>query len=248
MGKESTSGTGERFRRIAAELFDGNKSELARSLDMQPSSFAKYTDGSRRPGSKVLERLSRLGININWFLSGDGQMMDESVTADVSDSSSTVVLENEPNPEPQTVVADDQSEERFFRIPIVRFRGDDDGTHHLEETAGITCLSESFIQQRYGVDPRRLREVRVSGNAMTETIRPGDRVFVEVMDGGLPVGGRVCVLRVPTGILVRRVALQGDSIVLVADNASVPSQEVSREQWENEYESLALVLEVVRSL
>jgi phage repressor protein C with HTH and peptisase S24 domain len=247
MGKESTFGTGERFRRIADELFDGNKSELARSLDMQPSSFAKYTDGNRRPGSKVLERLSRLGVNINWFLSGEGQMLDGTV-AEHTDSSATFVLDRHPDADSDVVVLSEQSEERFFRIPIVRVRQDEQGDRTLEETEGVECLSESFIRDRYGVEPQHLREFRVSGNAMADTIRPGDRVIVEVGGCDSLVDGQVCLLGVSAGILIRRVTLQADSIVLAADNSNVPRQEVSREEWVEQYDPIARVLEVVRPL
>jgi len=248
MGKESTGGTGKRFRQIADALFEGNKSELARSLGMQPSSFAKYTDGSRRPGSKVLERLSRLGININWFLSGEGEMMVESAVENPSDSVTAFVVDHASSRDPSEGESGKQSGERFYCIPVVRLRLDESGDRQLKETEGVTCLSESFIQQRYGADPLRLREFRFTGNAMGDTIRPGDRVLVEIGEEGSLVDGEVYLLRTPTGVLIRRTNLQGNGIVLVADNPSVPAQEVSKEEWEEKYQSLGCILEVTQLL
>lgn len=248
MGKKSIDGTGERFRQVANEFFDGNKSELARSLDMKPSSFAKYTDGSRRPGSKVLERLSRLGVNINWFLSGDGRMVDASFAERTSGSSSEEFFDSRVEGEVDPVEASEHSEERFFRIPIVQIQEDEDGRCRLTEREGVGGLKDSFIQQRYGVEPSRLRELRVAGNAMEETIRPGDRVLVEIEGDGSLVDGEICLVESPTGVLLRRIHLQGDTLGLVADNSTVPDQEVSREDWKEKYQLLARVLEVVRSL
>src|SRR6056297_2655842 len=74
MGNSETYDTGERLRRIAVELYGGNQSELARALGMKPPSFSKYVQGNRRPGAAVLERLSRLGVNLHWFLTGEGSV------------------------------------------------------------------------------------------------------------------------------------------------------------------------------
>jgi transcriptional regulator with XRE-family HTH domain len=60
--------TGEKFRRIADELYDGVIGDLARALKMKPESFSKYTSGRTHPGWKLLTRLLNIGVNINWFL------------------------------------------------------------------------------------------------------------------------------------------------------------------------------------
>ncbi|MGM0587983.1 MAG: hypothetical protein ACQETE_06200 [Bacteroidota bacterium] len=60
--------TGEKFRRVADELFDGVIGDLARALDMKPESFSKYTSGRTHPGWKLLKRLLSIGVNVNWFL------------------------------------------------------------------------------------------------------------------------------------------------------------------------------------
>lgn len=61
---------GSRFKIIADELFDGNISELARTMGMSPQSFNKYAQGDTLPGTVVLKRVIEVGINLNWLLSG----------------------------------------------------------------------------------------------------------------------------------------------------------------------------------
>lgn len=248
MGKKSIHGTGERFRRIANELFDGNKSELARSLGMQPSSFAKYTDGSRRPGSKVLKRLSRMGVNINWFLSGKGRMMNSSNSEGASDSDSTSDGGASTTGTESVGASTESSVGHFFRIPVIQIRKDETDRWHLEETGAVQKVSAPFVRQRYGVDPAQLREFRVSGNAMESTIRPGDRLLVAVGEGASLVDGEICLVSSPNGVMVRRVSLRGTDVVLVADNESVSDQEIDREQWRDAYRPLARILEVLRPL
>ena len=75
-------GTGERLRAVADALYDGNKSALARALDMKPGSFSKYLRETRKPGASVLVRLMRLGVNLNWLLDGEGPMLTEATAVE----------------------------------------------------------------------------------------------------------------------------------------------------------------------
>ncbi|MEX1120908.1 MAG: hypothetical protein WED82_02155 [Balneolales bacterium] len=67
--------TGERFKKIADEMFDGNVSEMARMMGMTPQSFNKYAQGETLPGGVILKRVISLGINLNWLLAGIPPMM-----------------------------------------------------------------------------------------------------------------------------------------------------------------------------
>lgn len=67
--------TGKRLKLIADKLYDGNVSELARNLEMKPQALAKYVKGESMPGGLVLIRIYNLGISINWFLIGEGEML-----------------------------------------------------------------------------------------------------------------------------------------------------------------------------
>lgn len=137
---------------------------------------------------------------------------------------------------------------QFCRIPVIQIRKDETEGWRFEEMGAVQKLSETFVRQRYGVDPSRLREFRVSGNAMEATIRPGDRLLVAVGGRSSLVDGEICLVSSPTGVLVRRVSLRGPDVVLAADNASVSDQKVDREEWRDAYRPLARILEVLRPL
>jgi transcriptional regulator with XRE-family HTH domain len=66
--------SGERFKYLANAFFEGNRSELARHLDIQPQSFSKYTGGDITPGGKILANLYELGVNTTWIVTGDGEI------------------------------------------------------------------------------------------------------------------------------------------------------------------------------
>lgn len=69
--------TGKRLKDIADSLYDGNASELARKLEMKPQALRKYVQGESMPGGLILIRLYDIGININWFLTGEGTMFHD---------------------------------------------------------------------------------------------------------------------------------------------------------------------------
>ena len=77
--------TGERLKEIAEVLYEGNASELARRLEMKPQALRKYVTGESMPGGLILIRLHNLGVNINWFLTGEGRMLRDDHPARISE-------------------------------------------------------------------------------------------------------------------------------------------------------------------
>jgi hypothetical protein len=77
--------TGERLKKVAEVLYKGNASELARKLEMKPQALRKYITGESMPGGLILIRLYNLGININWFLTGEGRMHVEEYPVHISE-------------------------------------------------------------------------------------------------------------------------------------------------------------------
>jgi len=238
MGKNENHETGTRLRQIADRLYDGNKSELARSLDMKPPSFSKYVQGHRRPGTTVLKRLSRLGVNLHWFLTGEGSMMrtvpDRSQPVPLIHAMGSSELDGPDGP--------------LHRIPLVQVTSDDENALRLEEMGAAEWLSESFIREVYGVAPSQLKSFRVSGNAMSGLIEPGERVRGILWKGESLRDGAVYLLQAPTGVIVRRLLLSPEAIQLTAENASVAPQEISQRTWRDNYRPLARVVEVLRAL
>lgn len=93
--------TGNRFKEVADALYEGNRSELARNLDMKPQALTKYLNGESMPGGLILIRLHGLGVNINWFLTGEGDMLREGPMHTISEPIETYLarLEEDVLPE-----------------------------------------------------------------------------------------------------------------------------------------------------
>lgn len=238
--------TGKRLRALADRLYGGNKSDLARSLGMKPTSFVKYTKGRRRPGAIILAKLSRMGVNINWLLTGVGPMLVSGPPPDRQhgrDPDSGT--EYRPDKSDDKI---DRSEEQFYRIPLLAIREDPDRGVQLVETGMEEWIPEGFIRKEYGVAPELLRDFRVTGDSMAETLRPGDRVRAVLWEDQVLTDGALYLVRTADTFLIRRVRRREEEVVLVADHPDVADRAVPQEEWESEFTLVARILEVVRSL
>jgi hypothetical protein len=69
---------------IAKNFANGKIPELAKRLNMKYEVLYPYSKGTRKPGTVVLERFSRLGFSPDWILYGRGSMHIADQTPDDS--------------------------------------------------------------------------------------------------------------------------------------------------------------------
>lgn len=210
---------------------------------MKPASFSKYLKGRRRPGAVVLKKLSQLGVNINWLLSGTGAMLDEA---------RTMPLDRPPSPgkdRDETGAAPDAGHplSRFHRVPLVQIHKDAERTFRLVDIGTTEWVSDTFTRREHGVRPELIRDFRISGDSMIDTIRPGDRVRGVLWKDHSLSDSSICILQGPMSSLVRRVRVRDRTIILVADNPDVPDLELEPEQWNDDYNPIAHILEISRA-
>ena len=238
MGNSEKHETGDRLRQIAKQMYDGNQSNLARALGMKPPSFSKYVQGNRRPGAAVLERLSRLGVNLHWFLTGEG-----SVARSTSSSAQPLSVVREETP--SEIEGPDGS---LHRISLVSVTENEDGDPYIEEIGTADWLEGAVIERTYGVPPNRLMDFRISGDAMADTILPGDWVRGTPWRGGGLVDSAVYLFYTDSGLLVRRVRMGTDELRLTAENSAVSDLTFDADAWSDQLRPVAHLLQVIRSL
>jgi transcriptional regulator with XRE-family HTH domain len=64
---------GERIRAFALDKY-GKINDFADALGMGAPNVQSYMRGARKPGSSVLQKIQRLGCNLDWLLTGEGEM------------------------------------------------------------------------------------------------------------------------------------------------------------------------------
>ena len=237
-----------RLRRVAEEYFSGNKSDLARAIDMKPSTFSKYTTGAQPPGRSVLSRLASIGININWLLHGNGPIKANSDREDHSDSPAMVVKDRGLARELEEAGIDLQ------RVPVLKVEADAGQGVTVYQSDEIETeeewLSSTFIRREYNVAPHKVRTLRVRGNSMHPTIESGQRIRVAVWDGEpLWVDAVYVIHHALGGLTIKRWGgLENGHVVLTADNPEVSDRVVNRDEWEEDYRVVAWGLEVAQPL
>ncbi len=58
-----------------ANAVSTTKAEFAGMIEMSPQMLHKYINGERLPLPQILNKIHRLGCNLNWLLNGEGEMM-----------------------------------------------------------------------------------------------------------------------------------------------------------------------------
>lgn len=59
--------------KIARESLGMTQKDVARAAGVSHRTWQDYEGGANPPGGKALEALAKLGININWLLTGEGE-------------------------------------------------------------------------------------------------------------------------------------------------------------------------------
>lgn len=80
-------------RLLAARLKVGySQRQLAKAIDISPSSIALFERGARNPSKRTLKVISEVcGVSLNWLLTGEGEMTETSL-AEYADPDSTIAI------------------------------------------------------------------------------------------------------------------------------------------------------------
>lgn len=73
----------DRLEQIINALFNGNKAAFAKSIDLPPTGMSNYIGNKRRsiPSSEIASKIVLvLGVDANWLLTGEGEMLKSGPT------------------------------------------------------------------------------------------------------------------------------------------------------------------------
>lgn len=73
----------DRLEQIINALFNGNKAAFAKSIDLPPTGMSNYIGNKRRsiPSSEIASKIVLvLGVDANWLLTGEGEMLKSGTT------------------------------------------------------------------------------------------------------------------------------------------------------------------------
>lgn len=231
-------GVRDRLRMLKRDRFRGNATAMAETVEINKSTLTRVLSGDTETVtdhvvSHVLNNVENEhgdGLRAPWleFGSGprwEGQVENEEREDDVTDTELQLVQEVE-------VGAGDE-------MAVVN--------------SGLK-MPKRWIRQAFGIRPDRLCTLRVRGDSMLDTLRPGQRLMAAQWEGQNLEDGTVYGLRGPLGFTVKRLRfdrVDDEPVIWVwADNPEYSDHRhyLSRGEFEDEYTVFAKALEVGQKL
>jgi phage repressor protein C with HTH and peptisase S24 domain len=188
----------ERLRAFRNTL-EMSQSDMAEKLEMNPRTYSNYENG-RLPPQDVLSDLARIGLNLNWHLTGEGPMRrGEAEEAQPSDGATTVqkrpqqrvelpqadpMERRRPNALKEVPLAPEDIEEAhfvpYFDAPVGA--GSAGGNVQLVEPQGYVAFRAEWLRDHLRIPPARAFVAEVSGISMRGLLDDRDLVIGEFVE------------------------------------------------------------------
>ncbi|WOF75346.1 helix-turn-helix domain-containing protein [Parvibaculaceae bacterium PLY_AMNH_Bact1] len=190
------------------EHFGLSQREMAAFLDMSPGTWHGYERDEALPKSTALEQLAHEGIDTNWLLTGEGQMLK--ATSEQSEEEDLVYI-----PRYDTLVAAGSG-----AVPIEH------------PTATPVAFSRKFLRDEFGVSPSGLFLIEARGDSMTGLIDNGDVLLVDTNEPKMS-GDGIYVFSVDGMLLVKQLRSRLNGDIEVFDGEGKLQQTLSRKDLKN---------------
>lgn len=179
---------------------------MAERAGIPHDSYVKYERDGSLPGSDALAGLGLMGIDLTWLLTGRGG--DELALARAHHTRLA-----------QELQAKYESADAFALIPLydVRAAAGHGALAEDRPAAEHRAFSRVWLSRAVGVAPSRLKIVTVAGDSMVPDLHDGDEVMIDAVDLEVLREG-IYVFYLGGHIYVKRLALQGASLMIVSSN------------------------------
>ena len=184
---------GNRLRQIRTYLTETQVAFAAR-FGLKRHDIANYERGRADLPSSVMGGLDKLGFNITWLLTGEGQMF-RAATSTYGD----LVLVNR------------------YDVHV----GAGHGTYVVgEDVLGSVAFKKDWIKER-GLNSNNLALVDVVGDSMEKVLREGDFVLIDLSQTKI-ISGKAYVIRIGDELLVKYLQhLPGGLIQVFSENSVI---------------------------
>lgn len=191
---------GERLKSIRVKT-GKTQTQIAGELGLLAQTYSRYEKGERDVPDEVKLKLKEMKINLDWLLTGEGEMF--STPKEPLHSPIKTMAES---PNGQIIPYLDQPVSAGFGEELLN----DEGKNRyicIPDTAG----------------KKDLKALRVKGDSMDPTLKDGDIV---VCDTGGWDGDGVYVIKTHEFAFVKRVILQPEGYMVISDNEKYPPYQV----------------------
>lgn len=229
---------GERLRLLRSKL-GLTQSEAARKFGILLTTWKKYEAGPSEPGSGALRGLADGGVNINWLLKGEGEMLlnsddpqqrqdpyharsyDLGVFDDGKKRHSDQAFSDRMGVSPATL--DD-----FALVPVYDPQASA-GRRSCVESAqqtGHLAFRKDWLRDK-GLQVKHLAVITAKGDSMEPTISDGDILLIDTSIDKI-VDDTLYILQADHHLIVKRIqqALDG-TLIIISDNQRYEKQTIA---------------------
>jgi len=200
--------------------------EASALLGIPFSTYQKYEMNNRSPGTDAMEKFAKAGINTNWLLTGEGEVM---IGGDkVQQQPGRYQAHND-----RMSISQAKTDE-FAMLPF----------YDVEASAGHGSLVDQELQtsqmafrkdwlSQRGLQISKCKLIKARGDSMEPTIYHGDLLLVDTSIESIK-DDAIYIVQSDHHLIVKRIqqALDG-SLTIISDNKRYKDQSVSPEQAKN---------------
>jgi phage repressor protein C with HTH and peptisase S24 domain len=184
-----------------------NQTAFSRLLGLSQGVISEFTSGSREPSKEFLLGISKIGISLDWFLTGEGEMYLKKSPEKALVNGSKTGLKRVP------IYSEADLPEGAFVVPLLNQRLSAGGGAYVPKEDAVTALVRvPKYLARFG---ENLRALEVDGDSMYPTLSRGDMVVCDIC--GWSGEGVYAVLINGDGF-VKRLTKAPGKIVIISDN------------------------------
>ncbi len=185
-----------------------SQKQMAESAGIPHDSYVKYERDGALPGSDALAGFGLMGIDLTWLLTGRG---GDALALARTHSARLA----------QELHSKYEATEAFALIPLydVRAAAGHGALAEDRPAAEHRAFSRAWLSREVGVPSSRLKVITVAGDSMVPDLHDGDEVMIDTGDLEVLREG-IYVFYLDGHIYVKRLALQGTSLVIVSTNAA----------------------------
>lgn len=228
---------GARIMEARKALGFKTREPFALKINMPMPTLSDYERGNRMPGADSIALLVSGGINSNWLLTGEGDMLIKRPSLEAF------------NEEPRGKVAYGHSEQDyqarmgvtakeppaylqdFMLIPCYDVEVSAGHGSHVDQElqTGQMAFKTNWLKQR-NLQPDKCALIKARGDSMEPTIYDGDLLLVDMSINSI-IDDTIYIVQTDNRLIVKRIQLALDgSLTIISDNKKYKEQTITPDQ------------------
>lgn len=223
-----------RIKQARESLGLTQKKAAEKANGMSLPSYKDYEAGKTMPGGEAIQDLTKLGINANWLLNGEGPMLLSELLGDaLQDFVDAENLQKTAGAIRRSVAREPAAAPYGFllvpRYDVAASMGNG-AIIHSEQVVDHLAFREEWVRTELSANPKNLVLISAIGDSMEPTLRAGDLLLID-RSTAMVKQDAIYAFATNGELRVKRMQLKIDgSVVVKSDNPQYEAEFLTSEQ------------------